>query len=111
MVQAEAFREHSLEWTALQYSALGISSQSPDWLHKWSGDLTPPYDLASDFYMKLANQLGLGIATAAGARFYERHTLIAGKGRLRAVFDSVVDRPGREAVRVTEWLNQASHSV
>lgn len=111
MVQAQAFREHSPRWAARQYEVLGVSSLSPEWLQKWAKRLNLPYDLASDSSLELADRIGVGAITSSGSRIYERCALIVSKGKVRAVFDSVTDRPGGEAERVTEWLDQHERNV
>jgi peroxiredoxin len=105
---ARAFRDYSLEWAALDYGVLGISSQSQDSLQKWATQLNCPYDLASDYSLQLADELGLKTLTVDQAVVYERLTLIADKGKFRRVVASIADRPEREAVLVSECLNRST---
>jgi peroxiredoxin len=106
VAQARAFRNYSLEWVALDYGVLGISSQSPDSLQKWGTQMNCPYDLASDYSLQLADELGLRTQSVGGVRVYERLTLIASDGKLREVVSPVAS-PEREAAVVSEWLNRS----
>lgn len=102
---AHAFRDYSLEWAALDYGVLGISSQSPDSLQKWATQINCPYDLASDYSLQLADELGVRTHSVGGARVYERLTLITSKGKLRQTVSPVAS-PEREAAAASECLNR-----
>lgn len=102
-VQHRAFRAHQRELEALEFQAIGVSSQSTHAQQRAVQANRLEHRLLSDPRLLLARELGLPTRTVDGARWYQRLTLIVTGGRIEKAFFPVRD-PARSPARAIAWI-------
>jgi len=102
-VQHRAFRAHERELRALEFHAIGISSQSKRAQQRSAFANRVEHRLLSDPELLLARELGSPTFTVNGAQCYERLTLVVTEGSIRKVFFPV-RVPARNSAQAMAWI-------
>jgi peroxiredoxin len=101
--QHRAFRNSSLELEALNYRAVGISSQSPKTQISEIFENRLAHTLLADPELRIARLLDLPTATVNGTPRYRRLMLIISAGVIRKAFFPI-DNASRSAAQTIAWM-------
>lgn len=101
--QSCAFRDRSVELTAVGVHVAGLSAQSLDDQIEFAERNRMPFPIISDEWLDLARDPGLPTFEVEGLTLYKRLALISERGRIVKVFYPVFP-PDRSAQDVLDWL-------
>jgi peroxiredoxin len=101
--QSCAYRDSLAEFTRLDASVVGISTQSLLEQSEFADREHIPFPLLSDAGLSLATSLRLPTFTVEGMALYKRLTFVAEAGRIVKAFYPVFP-PDRNAAKVIAWL-------
>jgi peroxiredoxin len=103
VVQHRAFRHHLPDLEARGYTVIGVSSQSDELQRRTARANRLAHRLLCDPELQLAQALELPTFSCDDAHWYQRLTLIAGKGRVEKLFFPVANAAA-SASQVLTWL-------
>jgi peroxiredoxin len=101
--QSCAFRDHHAEFSRLNITVYGLSTQSTDYQREFANRIHLPFDLLSDSDLRFTNALRLPTFDAGQGPLINRLTLILRDGTIQKIFYPVFP-PDRHADEVLAWL-------
>ena len=101
--QTCAFRDHIAEFTALNATVFGLSTQTTAYQQEMAERLHVPFEVLSDADFALCNALKLPTFDVEGMRLVRRLTIVIRNSRIEQVFYPVFP-PNESADQVLTWL-------
>jgi peroxiredoxin len=103
--QTCGFRDLLAEFTTLNATVFGLSTQTTEYQREMAERLHVPFEILSDADLKFCDALKLPTFEVEGMRLLKRLTLIIRDSRIEHVFYPVFP-PNESAEQVLQWLRQ-----